>query len=114
MVEKIISLEKLSLGDIKRLCINRNFQKLYSDLDKIGFFSEEPQEEKLNYKKVYTILKTEPDFPYQELGEYICEELFKGKRFVSGKVYNFYLEETYERKKRDLRKLAELILKDKL
>lgn len=109
MIEKILSLEKLSLKEIRTIR-NDKFLKVYEDLKKIGFFDRESGEkEKSTYKKVYTILKTKPEFPHQELGEYILEKLYENGKYVQGRIYNFFLEDVSEREKRDIKNFANLI-----
>lgn len=93
MIEKILNLEELKLKEVINWK-NKDFQKIYADLEKIGFFSDENEEKSNLYcQKIFTILQKEPN-PSDDLNgrNYILEEFLEDGKYIKGKVYNFDLK----------------------
>jgi hypothetical protein len=90
MIEKTLSFRELKL---KEMSINsRELEKIFSDLEKINFFSEEDGKKDKHCKKVFSILRKEPNYGNPLNGEeYIMEEYLENGKLIKAKIYNFDL-----------------------
>ncbi len=61
MLENILNLGDLKLNEVKNFR-NKDFNKIYEDLVKVGFYSEEIDPLNPDAKKVFTILRLNPDY----------------------------------------------------
>jgi hypothetical protein len=93
MIEKILNLEELKLKEISNLR-NKDFQKIYENLKKIGFFSDKNEEKSDLYcQKVFTILRREPNPNDGVNGQsYIRESFIENNKYIKSKIYDFDLK----------------------
>lgn len=91
MIEKTINLEEIRLGEMS--LNNKELKKIYNDLKKIGFFSEEIGKIETYCKKEFSILRKTPDNTDKLNGQnYIREDYIENGKPIRAKIYNFDLK----------------------
>ena len=91
MIEKILSFEELNINEINLR--NTELKKIFEDLKKIGFFSEEKGKEGTSCMKIYNILRKYPEVSDKlNGGNYIREDYLENGKAIHSKVYGFNLD----------------------